>query len=313
MGIYDREYYRGEPREGGWFNGLAPVCRSLIVINVVVFLLERLRFIDGDFLHTWFAASSQGIFEQGRVWQLLTATFLHGDPLHLVGNMLFLWFVGRELEAMYGSRDFLAFYLCAAVFSTFIWATMDLLAPPRGLPTQMVGASGGVLAMVVLYALYYPRREILFMFVLPIQMWVLVAAFIAYQVFLLLNDRVTTTAVESHLAGAAFGFLYKRFDLRWSRMPWNRSRRPRFRVVSAEPREAPATRPTTATWSSDPGAAARPAPSSTAVVTEEQLDARLDEVLAKIAREGRGNLSEEDQRVLQEASLRARNRRSERL
>lgn len=313
MGIYDREYYRGESRGGGWFNGLAPVCRTLIAINVGVFLVENLRLIDAGFLLEWFSATSEGILRQGRVWQLLTATFLHGDLLHLIGNMLFLWFVGRELEGMYGSRDFLAFYLCAAVFSTFIWATMDLFAPPRGQPAMMLGASGAVLAMVVLYALYYPRREILFMFVLPIEMWVLVAAFIAYQVFLLLSNRVTGTAVESHLAGAAFGLLYKRFDLRWSRMPWNRVRKPRFRVVSAEPREAPATRQAGPTWSTEPASSARPSPTATAVVTEEQLDARLDEVLAKIAREGRVGLTEEDHKVLQEASLRARNRRSERL
>ena len=49
------------------------------------------------------------------------------------------------------------------------------------------------------------------------------------------------------------------------------------------------------------------------VLPEEQLDARLDEVLAKIAREGRGGLTEEDHRVLQEASRRARDKRSDRL
>ena len=52
--------------------------------------------------------------------------------------------------------------------------------------------------------------------------------------------------------------------------------------------------------------------SSVSVLPEEQLDARLDEVLAKIAREGRGGLTEEDHRVLQEASRRARNKRSDR-
>ena len=55
-----------------------------------------------------------------------------------------------------------------------------------------------------------------------------------------------------------------------------------------------------------------PKSSSVSVLPEEQLDARLDEVLAKIAREGRGGLTDEDQRVLQEASRRARNKRSDR-
>ncbi len=45
-------------------------------------------------------------------------------------NMLFLWMVGREMEAFYGSRDFVAFYVSAAVVSTLAWALSDRLRPP---------------------------------------------------------------------------------------------------------------------------------------------------------------------------------------
>jgi membrane associated rhomboid family serine protease len=316
MGIYDREYYRGESRGVGWFAGASPVCRTLLVVNIALYLLEQLHLIDHEFLWNWFAASSEGVFRQGRVWQLLSATFLHADPLHLVGNMLFLWLAGRELEAMYGSRDFLALYLSAAVLSTLVWASFDLAAPhDRFVRTQMVGASGAVTALVVLYALYFPRREILFMFVLPIEVWLLVVLFVGYDVLLLLKGgNGGNRAFEAHLAGAAYGYLFKRFDLRWSRLYWTRARRPRFRVIAPEPRERPAPRPSTGpTWSSEPATASVSKPAATAVLPEEQLDARLDEVLAKIAREGRAGLTDEDNRVLQEASRRARNRRSERL
>jgi hypothetical protein len=80
------------------------------------------------------------------------------------------------------------------------------------------------------------------------------------------------------------------------------------------PRTSTSTSTTTSTgptWSSEPASVSKPA--ATAVFPEEQLDARLDEVLAEIAREGRGGLTDDDNRVLQEASARARNRRSERL
>src|SRR5262249_1918945 len=168
MGIYDREYYRGESRGVGWFAGPSPVCRALLVANVVIFVLEQFRLVDGAFLFQWFAATSEGVFRHGYVWQLLTATFLHADLWHLVGNMLVLWFAGRELESMYGSRDFLALYLSAAVISTLVWAIADALSPTHA---PMVGASGAVFAVVTLFALYYPRREILFMFVLPVEVW----------------------------------------------------------------------------------------------------------------------------------------------
>src|SRR5690349_8417732 len=106
MGIYDREYYRGETRGSGWFSGMAPACKTIILINVVVFVLQMLS--DPENFDRWLAASGKGIFEQGRVWQLLTATFLHSTewPLHLVFNMLFLWMVGSEMESMYGSCVF---------------------------------------------------------------------------------------------------------------------------------------------------------------------------------------------------------------
>src|SRR5260370_33015890 len=117
MGIYDREYYRGDSRGPGLF-ATAPVCKSILFLNIGIFLLDQILLGDRNRLDTWFAATSQGIFHQGRVWQLLTATFLHADVWHLLGNMLFFWVVGREMAAMYGHRDFLAPYLPAAVSTT---------------------------------------------------------------------------------------------------------------------------------------------------------------------------------------------------
>jgi membrane associated rhomboid family serine protease len=313
MGIYDREYYRGETQGSGWLTGTAPVCRAIILANVAVYLFEKLGFVDHQFVRDWLAATSDRIFKQGHVWELVTATFVHADLFHLIWNMLFLWFVGREIEAMYGTRDFIALYLCAAVISTLGWALTDVYMNDRSL---MVGASGAVLAVVVLYALFYPHREVMFMFVIPVQMWLLVTLFVGYQLFLFLRGGDSHTALASHLAGAGFGYVYKRFDLRWSRLPLVRPRRPRFRVIGVEGREKPSSRPSGSagpTWSSNTASASKPSTAATAVLPEEQLDARLDEVLAKIAREGRSGLTEDDNRVLQEASRRARNRRSDRI
>jgi rhomboid family protein len=139
-----------------------------------------------------------------------------------------------------------------------------------------------------------------------------VLVYIATDTYQLLQGgKSSRVAVAAHLTGAAYGYLYKRFDLRWSRVSWRRVSAPRLRVIMPEPREKPTSRASGPTWSPNPATA--PKPSTTAVLPEEQLDARLDEVLAKIAREGRGGLTEEENRVLQEASRRARNRRSDRI
>jgi len=309
MGIYDREYYRGENAGAGWFSGPTPWCKTIILINVVVFVLQKAFHFDQDFVIHWLAASPEGIFRQGRVWQLLTATFLHDANIwHIVGNMIFLWIVGREMEAMYGSRDFLAFYLASAAVSTFCWAVSAAMASGDGF-SYMIGASGAVTAVLTLYTLYYPRREILFFFI-PMPMWVVLTIFLLWP--LAFDGRGgSQVAMESHLAGAAFALAFKHFDLRWSRLIAGRVHRPRLKVVTP-PRYEQQARPRTPVPTRGAGDAVGGRTSSVSVLPEEQLDARLDEVLAKIASEGREGLTDDERGVLEEASRRARDRRSDR-
>jgi membrane associated rhomboid family serine protease len=312
MGIYDREYYRDETGGLGWFAGNAPAVRTIILINVVVFLVQifspRLQ------LDSYLGANPVDIFHKFKVWQLLTATFLHEprDFLHIIFNLLFLWFVGREMEAMYGSREFTFFYLAAAVVSTLGWAGFEYATSDRN--AIMVGASGAVTAVAVLYTLYYPNREILFFFI-PVRMWVLLAVFLGFDFLRFVQQaqggpigRGSGVAFASHLTGAAFAWLYKSSGMRLSRLSLGRLRRPRLRVVVPE-RRAPSTPRAGSAGRPEPVRVGRPSAVST--VSQEQLDARLDEVLAKIAREGRGALSDEDKSILEEASRRARIKRND--
>lgn len=307
MGIQDREYYRRATSGSAWWVAVPPVTRALIIINVVVFLFLQLSRDEAFTLHDWFAASPATTLHKMRLWQLLTATFLHAGLLHLVGNMYFLWIVGREMEALYGSRDFLAFYLIAAVVSTLACVVIqDLVGDPRG----MVGASGAVLAVVTLYTLYYPTREMLFFFFMPMPMWVVLVICLVYPFLPFLGLGSRQIAVEAHLAGAFFGWGYKQFDLRWSRLFSGRGFKPRLRIFSPAASESKLKRSPSTSWTT---ASASPSVKPTvSFLPEEQLDAQLDLVLAKIARDGRGSLTEDEQRVLQEASRRAQLRRSDR-
>ncbi len=321
MGIYDREYYREESRAGWLFAGLAPTCKMLILINVAVFLVRYLSPNANRFLHDWFALNTYDLFHRGAVWQLVTSAFLHShsDAFHIIFNMLTLWLVGTEMETMYGRREFLAMYLSAAVFSGLCWAISDEWSGGMG---TAVGASGAIMAVVVLFAMFYPRRTILIYGLIPVEMWLLATIYIGGDLLVLLSTPIGADpgnrphrAIVAHLGGAAYGYLYKRFDLRWSRLLSRVSRRPRLRVVSAEPRR-PSTPSVVSTNSNPPRSsspsvdlprATPPGPS----FPEEQLNARLDEVLAKILSQGRETLTEEELRILQEASRRARSRRDE--
>jgi hypothetical protein len=164
--------------------------------------------------------------------------------------------------------------------------------------------------------LYYPHREILLFFILPVPMWLFAIIFFGRDLLGLVESfqgvNTRPVAFAAHLSGAAYGFLYKTYDLRWSRIlaGWSWTRRPRLRVFSPEPRSRrPSRRGAAAPSRTEAGG--RPGPSGH--FPDEHLDAKLDEILAKIAREGRSGLTEEENRILQEASERARNRRGERL
>ena len=150
----------------------------------------------------------------------------------------------------------------------------------------MLGASGAVMAVLVIYAMYYPRREVLLFFILPVQIWLLLVVFLGMDFFRLMQElsggSSAGVAFASHLMGAAYGYAYKSYDLRWSQLLNGRRFRPRLKVFSPETRGKAAS-PTSST----------PRPSSTGTryapsvfYTEEPdgLDERLDEILAKIAR-----------------------------
>ena len=309
MGIYEREYYRDDSRGSGWFSGPDAACRTLIALNVVVYICQ---FIFPN-LTDYLKASATTVFAHYEVWRLLTAAFAHDvdSPFHLLFNMLLLWTFGKELESLYGLRDFLFLYLTAAVVSTLGWTALDSFID--GGRNSVIGASGAVLALAVVYALFYPRREFLVMFVLKMEVWVLVSLGIVFDLLFLLSRSDSGVAYAAHLSGAAYGLAFKTFDLRLSRFTSGRWRRPKLRIVRPEPREREREIPIARagqSWSPEPASPSRSTMS--VVLPQELLDAKLDEVLAKIAREGRGNLNDEDNKVLQEASRRARNRRSDR-
>ncbi len=309
MGIYDREYYRDETRGSGWLSGAAPACKSIIAINVVCFVFQKLFY--PDFNH-WFQNNASLVLHDFQVWRLLTCAFLHGDPWHILFNMLFLWMVGREMEAFYGKWDFVALYVSAAIVSSLVWVIFDRYDGTPG--NNAIGASGAVMAVIVLYTLYYPRQRILVMFIFPVEMWLFLVIYLGYNFIQMFAPvRGDNVGYSAHIGGAVYGYLYKVGDLRLSRFQKMLKRRPRLRIVSGEPRETSSSpRPSMGpTWSSSTAASARP--SSTAIITEEQFDEKFDQILVKIAREGRGNLTDDENRILEEASRRARNRRSERI
>ena len=305
MGIYDREYYR---RDGpSFFSSFAQrgqVCNWLIGINVAVFILQLVTNRPGWQLGpvTEALVLSTPKVLQGEVWRLLTYAFIHDPTIwqHIVFNMLFLYWFGKDVEDLYGPREFLAFYLVSALIGGVVFQAMAMVQAQPGL---CLGASGAVTAVMVLCALHFPNRIILLFFFLPVPIWLFVIFEVAQDAFVFLGGIKTETAVVVHLGGAVFAFAY--YKLHWrligllpSLRSWKlRGARPRLRVYhgAEEERAQPAH------------VASQPLASPD---IDEQLEAKLDAVLEKVARSGQSSLTDMEKQILLRASEVFKKRRS---
>ncbi len=303
MGIYDRDYVRREgPSFLGSFVERGQVCRWLIGINVAAFVVQMLTLPRGDEAGGlgWFTEAfelSVNHVKHGEVWRLLSYAFLHapGDIWHILWNMLFLWWFGSDVEDLYGPREFLAFYLTSAVVSGLTFFFTSLAGHTAG---ACIGASGAVMAVLLLCAIHYPRRNILLFFLLPVPIWGFLVFYLAKDAYVFLSRIETGTAVAAHLGGALFGYVYYRLNFRlihWAPdwQAWRRRLfRPRLRVYREEEVRTPVGVP------------------AAAPVEDEQLEAKMDAILEKISRVGKENLTENERELLIRASEAIRRRRS---
>lgn len=214
------------------------------------------------------AAWKQGAPE---VWQLATYGFLHAvrDPMHLVGNLLMLWFFGAMLQQETGSKRFL---LAWAVFQ--VAGGLVYLAPAAfGMDTPpAIGASGAAYGVMAACATLHPDARVL-LIVFPVRLRTMALGIVALTVVAALLDfKEGSSGVAHliHLGGLAAGFLWIRTGL-WRRDPW--AALERRRAVASIERGA-------------------------------DDEARMDRLLDKIHREGIGSLTRSEKAFLERMSSR---------
>lgn len=130
---------------------------------IVQMFLERLK--GQMWVLDWLALSKQGL-THGRVYQLITFQFLHSGGWHLLGNMIGLYFFGRPMEAMLGSRGMLKLYLASGTVGGLIEVALAF-ALPGIFGGPVLGASAGVFGLVAAFCTHAPDQPIM-MLPLPI-------------------------------------------------------------------------------------------------------------------------------------------------
>ena len=143
------------------------------------------------------------------VWvTLLTSLFLHASPLHLAGNMLYLWIFGDNVEEVLGTVRYLVVYLACGVMGS---VAQIAAAPDSLIPT--LGASGAIAGIMGMYVIWFPRnrvRVLVFRIVTEMPAVVVIGGWVALQVVAGLNafeqvGRVGGVAYLAHVGGAGTG------------------------------------------------------------------------------------------------------------
>jgi len=283
MGIYDRDYARheGYGRQysmGAGFRGMPPVVKWLLIINFAIFIIGSLVFpisVENDpqgyipmsQLERWFAVYPASVGMGFQLWRVITYQFLHGSVLHIVFNLIVLYFFGPVLERQLGSVRFLKFYLIAGAAGGILYTFLVMMRVLHPLP--MVGASGAIYGVVAALAVLYPRMKVLLWGIIPMTMvWLVVLVVILS----LMNIAAGNNAGGelAHLTGLAVGYVYVKY----------RPLLDNFRMQRHK-----------GAWEKK---------------MEQQMDFQrdVDRILDKVHREGINSLSTHEKQILQEATRR---------
>jgi len=139
-------------------------------------------------------------------WQLLTYMFMHGSWSHLLGNMIGLLFFGVYIEKQLGSKEFLLFYLLCGILCGAASLAIYLAAGFYGV--LLVGASGAVYAVLLLFAVIFPRATVFIMGIVPAPAPLLVAIYAGIAVFEQVFGMNQGVAHMTHLSGFAAAWIY---------------------------------------------------------------------------------------------------------
>jgi membrane associated rhomboid family serine protease len=199
-----------------------PVVKWILIITVAVYLLQLFWIneygsrsgyqVPGDSLvQRWLSLDVDKVMD-GQIWRLWTCALVHNalSVWHILVNMLVLVWFGRSLELHYGSREFLLFYLCGVLVASLCHIALQLTLGER---VPAIGASGGVMAVFCLFAMWNPGYTVSLYFFIPVPVIWLLISYVIYDLHPVVLELTGTssqsgTAHAAHLGGVGFAFLY---------------------------------------------------------------------------------------------------------
>lgn len=196
------------------FRPIPPGTQTLIGLNVIAFALQM--FLGPgliEMLALWPIGTQFG------PWQIVTYGFLHGSLMHLLLNMFGLYMFGSDIEAVWGQRRYMTYYLTCVVSAAI---AQLIVAWVTGSYYPTVGASGGVFGLLLAFAMMFPKRVVVLLIPpVPMPAWLFVTLYGMIELYFGITNTASGVAHFAHLGGMAGGYLLIRY-WRWG------TRRPRF-------------------------------------------------------------------------------------
>ncbi len=194
---------------------MTPAVKAIVIANVAVFLIHFLlaAFGGSNQVSDLLGLSPRAVIEGVEFWRLATYLFVHDAQgfMHILFNMLALWMFGVDLERRWGTRGFVKYYAVTGIGSGIATVLVSLLPfdVARSIyAATTIGASGAIYGLLLAWALLFPHRQMLFMFVFPLPARVAAALMGGMAFLAAITGRNGSVAEATHLAGLLVGWLY---------------------------------------------------------------------------------------------------------
>jgi membrane associated rhomboid family serine protease len=298
--LHDRDYMRGR-QSSNWLQWMwSDAVTLLVVVNVVVFVLQVM--VNDGRPFGWGILSMKALAE-GRVWTLFTHMFLHEGVFHILGNALMIFFVGKALQSLLGTRNLLYVYFLSGLGGAVMEMAMGMLA---GQNHPMVGASACAFGLLMGLAVMLPQEKITAMiyFIIPLRMklWNMAMLLMGVSVVLALLQLAgvwdTNIAHFAHIGGGLTGWWFVR-TLGYGGRPITYERLWHERQQREQSRELAGVRRKTREASS--GKSSHELKLLDTPNTKDFIEREIDPILDKITAHGITSLTEEERRLLQQA------------
>jgi len=208
---------------------------ALIAVNGLVFVWEAMEGFDLNLFWRFGEIPAQ-VLQGQQLYTLLTSMFLHADLFHLLGNMVYLFVFGDNIEDRYGHGKYLLLYLVFGVAGGLTHSVLTVLMGGSDMWIPAVGASAAISGVLGAYVVFFPRARIvsivpsfIFVRVAPVPAWIFLGFWFVLQ--LLYSGAATSVAYLAHIGGFLTGVIVAKIFA------------PQSRVVRAPPffsrRQAP--------------------------------------------------------------------------